>query len=463
MNSVILAMTKCRHKEIKDFLFPGDGLEAAAILVCNQGHGLNYQRLIVADILSLPYERSVRKEDSVTWPFEKHLAPEKITDIDLKGQSIITIHSHPNGSFEFSTIDDETDEFLRGSVRHWFDDGRPIGSALMVPEGRIRGRTIDSSGNFVEMSSISVVGENIEVWKPEREIGKTGYEEKLSQTFGKGTLALLQSLTVGVVGCSGTGSILLELLARNCVGELVIIDDDFVEEKNLNRIINSTHASARRQEPKVKVLKGAIEAMGVGTHVHAFQGVTDQRRVVKALIDCDVIFGAVDSAYGRYHLDCLASAYCIPYFDVGVNIELDREGDIKAADAVSHYVQPDGSSLLSRNAYTMEQVTAENYYRNDREYYERNRIAGYLAEVGEDQPAVMSINMQAACMAFNDLLARIHRYRLDGNVEFSTQRFRMVHGHYECEVDSMKPHPLLKRYAGLGDESILVRNNLIDA
>ena len=34
MNSVILAMTKCRHKEIKDFLFPGDGLEAAAILVC---------------------------------------------------------------------------------------------------------------------------------------------------------------------------------------------------------------------------------------------------------------------------------------------------------------------------------------------------------------------------------------------------------------------------------------------
>ena len=77
-----------------------------------------------------PTKRSVRKEDSVTWPFEKHLAPEKITDIDLKRQSIITIHSHPKGSFEFSAIDDETDEFLRGSVRHWFDDGRPIGSRV---------------------------------------------------------------------------------------------------------------------------------------------------------------------------------------------------------------------------------------------------------------------------------------------------------------------------------------------
>ena len=90
-------------------------------------------------------------------------------------------------------------------------------------------------------------------------------------------------------------------------------------------------------------------------------------------------------------------------------------------------------------------------------------MAGYLAPVDEDQPAVLSINMQAACMAINDFLSRIHRYRLDKYREFSTQRVRMVHGHYEYEPDSMEPHPLFRNHIGAGDASLLVRNNLIDA
>ena len=90
----------------------------------------------------------------------------------------------------------------------------------------------------------------------------------------------------------------------------------------------------------------------------------------------------------------------IPYFDVGVDIEADGKGGITSADAVSHYIHPEGGSLLSRGAYTMEQVTAENWQRKDPAYYQEQRVAGYLAAVGEEQPAVMSVNMQAACMGF---------------------------------------------------------------
>ncbi len=266
-------------------------------------------------------------------------------------------------------------------------------------------------------------------------------------------------MRVGVIGCSGTGSILIELLIRNCVGNLVIADDDTLQEKNLNRILNSTINNARRQEPKVLAIKQSIEEIGMETKVDAYQGLTDSPDVVAALIDCDVIFGCVDSAFGRYHLDCLASAYLIPYFDVGVNLDADGKGSIASADAVAHYMHPEGTSLLSRGAYTMEQVTAEDWQRKDPAYYERQRVAGYLAAVGEEQPAVMSVNMQAACLAFNDFLARIHAYRLDDNHEFATQRFRLVHGCYENLVDEGSPHPLLKRYIGMGDRSILVQNN----
>ena len=458
MTTTILTMTASRYEAVLNHLFPGDGLEAAAILLCNQGAGRRHRRLLVAGVLYPPHHLSERKEDFVAWPFGDCLSPEKICDIDRDGQSIVTIHSHPQGCGGFSGIDDCNDRELFSSVCNWFDDGRPNGSAIMFSNGRIEARTVDAHGRFSHMPTVSIVGDSIRIWKARKSHQKTAYQEKLAQTFGKGTLDLLNNMRVGVIGCSGTGSIIIELLMRNCVGELVVVDKDIVEEKNLNRLINSTIDHARKRQPKVLAINGAIQKIGMGTKVDFFQELTDSPDVLAALIDCDVIFGCVDSAFGRYHLDCLASAYLIPYFDVGVHLDADGEGGITAADAVSHYIHPEGTSLLSRGAYTMEQVKAEDWQRKDPAYYKQQRVAGYLAAVGEEQPAVMSINMQAACLAFNDFMARIHTYRFDDNREFATQRFRLVHGCYENTEDKAGPHPLMKRYMGTGDRSLLVRN-----
>ncbi len=459
MKTAIMAMTERRHKAIFNHLFPADGLEAAAILLCNQGTGELHHRLIVADILSLPHHHSTRRRDFVSWPFGDYLSPDKISDADRQRQSIVTIHSHPNGHDKFSRVDDRNDRELFVSIGNWFDDGRLNGSAIMLPDGSIKARTVDVRGKFTGMATVSVVGDNIHIWKQLRQKKQTTYHGKLSQTFGRGTLELLRSMRVGVIGCSGTGSIIVELLVRNCVRELVIVDNDVVEEKNLNRIVNSTMSAARKKWPKVSAIRQAIRRIGMNTKVVTVQELTDSPEALKALVDCDVIFGCVDSAFGRYHLDCLASAYLIPYFDVGVHIEADGKGGITAADAVSHYIHPEGDSLLSRGAYTMEQVTAENWLRTDPAYYQQQHMAGYLAAVDEEQPAVMSVNMQAACMAFNDFMARIHHYRFDDNREFGSQRFRFVHGHHESTADNESPHPLMKKYMGTGDESLLVKNN----
>lgn len=459
MKPALLAMTARLHSEVFDHLFPGDGLESAAILLCNQGKGKRCRRLVVADVIYPEHGLSERKKNFVSWPFEDCLPPEKISDIDLRGQSIFTIHSHPKGLDRFSEVDDKNDRELFSSVCGWFDDGRRNGSAIMLPDGQVRARTVDARGGFSDMATVSVVGDDIKLWKTGKPGKRSSYHNKQAQTFGTGTLDLLRDMRVGVVGCSGTGSVVIELLVRNCVGELVIADNDIVEEKNLNRIINSTVKTALDKQPKVHAIERAIKEIGIGTRVDACLGLTDSPGVVEALVDCDVIFGCVDSAFGRYHLDCLASAYLIPYFDVGVNLEADGDGGITAADAVSHYVHPEGGSLLSREAYTMKQVEAENWRRNDPDYYENQRKAGYLAEVGEEQPAVMSLNMQAACMAFNDFMARIHGYRFDDNGEFGTQKFRLVHGCYENSADTGTPHRLMEKYLGTGDASLLVRNN----
>ena len=456
-----MVMTQDQHRELLHYLFPGDGLEAAGAIICNQGTGAHSRRLIATDFLHLPHRRSLRQKNRVSWPFADIFTPERIGEIDRQGQSIVTVHSHPDStSNRFSDIDDLNDRLLFESAFNWFDDERLLGSAVMLSDGAIIGRTIDIGGTFHRMANVSAVGDDICIWSHRSRRAASAYHSKLAQTFGAGTLDLLRGLRVAVVGCSGTGSIVIELLVRNAVGEIVLVDEDIVDEKNLNRITNVAMRHALNREPKVAALRQAVDALGLDTKVHTHCGLTDSPEVLRALVDCDILFGCVDSAFGRYHLECIANAYLIPYFDVGVHLEADGSGGIAASDAVSHYVHPRGTSLLSRGVYSMEQVTAENYRRTDAAYYREQRLAGYLAEVGEEQPAVISLNMQAACMAFNDFVARIHRYRLDQNGSFAAQRFRLVHGSYEAEGDAGGAHKLFEPYRGEGDHSLLVRNNI---
>ena len=261
MKPALLAMTQRLHQEVFEYLFPGDKLESAAILLCNQGTGKHYQRLIATEVLHLPHRLFERKRNFISWPFAEFLSPEKISDVDRRGQSIVTIHSHPSGYKEFSEVDNRNDRQLFPSVCNWFDDQRQNGSAIMLPDGSIIARTVDPNGNFSDMKAVSVVGNDIRIWKSRKPRKETPYQNKLAQTFGSGTLNLLHGMRVGVVGCSGTGSIIIELLVRNCVGELVIVDGDMLEEKNLNRMINSTVSAARGKQSKVSAIKQAIETI----------------------------------------------------------------------------------------------------------------------------------------------------------------------------------------------------------
>ncbi len=48
------------------------------------------------------------------------------------------------------------------------------------------------------------------------------------------------------------------------IGRLVLVDPDVVEEKNLNRILNSGKEDAYLGKPKVFALASAVARMGLG-------------------------------------------------------------------------------------------------------------------------------------------------------------------------------------------------------
>jgi hypothetical protein len=375
------------------------------------------------------------------------------SDAARKQLVVLKIHRHPSGFARFSSLDDKADRALLGSLRCLAPNEIGHASAVMLPDGEIFARVFARDGRFIKIDRVMVVGDEVVSYVNKPSMKKTPVDQaflRTQQAFGRGTVSTLSRMRVGVVGCSGTGSWVVEMLARLGVGELVLVDPDSIERKNLNRIVNSTATDAVTGRAKVKVLARAIRRLDLGTRVFAYRTDILQRNVVRALADCDFLFGCVDSADGRDALNRVAAFYTIPYVDVGVRLEADGRGGVQQVCAAVHYLIPDGSSLLSRRVITPEQVRAESLHRRAPDQYAALRKEGYIHGVNADSPAVVSVNGFAASHAVNEMLARIHPFRRDENSEFRFQTFSLTDGAW-LRIEDGPACPYLSKRTGRGD------------
>jgi hypothetical protein len=253
-----------------------------------------------------------------------------------------------------------------------------------------------------------------------------------------------------VIGCSGTGSPLIEQLVRLGIAKLVLVDPDVVEEKNLNRILHATIADALARRPKVEVMRRAFEETGLGCEVVPLQRNLVDPEVIRHVAECDILFGCMDGAEGRNLLNRVATFYCQPYFDVGVRLEADGVGGVSQVCGGVHYLQPGGSSLISRGVITPEDIEAEALRRTDPEEYERRFKVGYIRGIRENRPAVISVNMQFASMAVNEFLARLHPFRDDSNDGYAWTSTSLTQMHIYAKPDGDACVRLAK-YVGRGD------------
>ena len=319
-----LTLTSGQQAELRRHLFPDDGCEAVALILCGRRADPARHRLVARRVVPVPYDAcSVRCPTRVTW--STGMLPPLLEEAARLGLALMKVHGHREPS-DFSETDDKSDMALFPSVCAWTGNG-PHGSAVMFADGRMIARTVDDCGRFTRVSSVNVVGDDLPFWPVGAdESAVPEFGRRVAQTFGAGTYELLRRLRVAVIGCSGTGSPAVEQLARNSVGSLVLVDPDRVEAKNLNRILNATRADARNRRFKVDVLARAISKMGLGTVVETYPMSLFDARAIKAVASCDVVLGCMDSIDGRHLLNKLATFYLLPYFDLGVKIEADGCG-----------------------------------------------------------------------------------------------------------------------------------------
>lgn len=401
----------------------------------------------------IPYEDcTVREKDIVQWSTQKIIPYlKRLTKSDF---GILKIHSHPGGLESFSMQDNSSDCELFDFVFGWSDSDNPHASAIMLPEGKMIGRFVFEDLHYETISKISVVGDQLEYFiSKETDSFEPDFALRTIQTFGDKTYQRLSNLKVAVVGCSGTGSPVVEQLVRLGVGEIILVDPDIMEFKNLNRIINSKYSDAERGKPKVEALSDAISDIGLGTKISTFQrNLYDAAVVLETIAKSDVVFGCMDSVDGRFLLNQLSTFYLLPYFDIGVKLEADGKGGINQIVASVHYLQPGKSSLISRGMFDMEDVKAASQYRKCPEEFLELKKNAYIKNVNVDSPAVISINMNISSHAINDFLNRIHPYKVETPDAYASSTVDVTEGYiFNTKEDDYETDFYLRKKNGRGD------------
>ena len=120
-----------------------------------------------------------------------------------------------------------------------------------------------------------------------REIGHEGQEKLLSSR-------------VLLVGCGALGCAHAETLARAGVGNLRIVDRDFVEFSNLQRQTLYNEAAAKERLPKAVAAKKRLSEINSHIEIEAVVADVNHSNVETLIKDCDLILDGTDNFQTRY-------------------------------------------------------------------------------------------------------------------------------------------------------------------
>jgi len=446
-----LSMTQRTYETLTRHLFPGDGKEAAAVMVCTRVPGRR-QRLLVKEIILVPYTACSRRDDfSITWPSE--FIEQGIDLAQQKGLALVLIHSHPGGTSDFSDVDDRSDQEIIPCI--FAACGDVHGTAIMLPNGFIFGRLYSPEMHVSTINLVSIIGTDLRFyWETDK-----ARCAKRPMAFTSEMIAELSRITAGVIGVSGTGSIVAEQVCRLGFGRVILIEFDTVEHKNLNRILNAIKMDADKGLAKVQVFSDRANQYRDEPYVVPVNANVLSREAVLALAESDVVFSCVDKLRARSIADLLSQSFLLPLFDVGVGISTrSLENGELAVDEVAgriDYVHPDGSSLFDRKVYTSAALQAEALLESDPEAHADQVRRGYIEGMPEQAPAVISLNMRAASACVMEFIARAYPFRQEPNDQYARTRFMLAESIEEFMSEAEFPKRQSHLLAQGDDEPLL--------
>jgi len=233
--------------------------------------------------------------------------------------------------------------------------------------------------------------------------------------LGSAGLTRLSEAEVVVIGAGGGGSHIVQQLSHLAVGTITVIDPDVLEPSNVNRVVGTTYADVGQF--KAALLAQRFDRLGARL-IPLIESCTSIDGIA-ALQHADLSFGAVDSFATRNDIEAICRSSLTPYIDIGLNIELDDDGEVVSAGGQIAASLPTGQCLRCMGIVTDERLA-------------QDRL-GYAIAAAPDQQ-VVSMNGVLASEAVN--------IALDLLTGYSRRRDASTYISYDALLHSLRPHPL---------------------
>lgn len=307
--------------------------------------------------------------------------------------AIGVVHSHPGGyATTPSPLDDDMDEYFSRELAA-YSGGAPYCSLILERNDEtgftFSGRLYDH-GEWLTVSELLTVGSRLErqasaflelSGESTDPRGKT--TERLRALMGLASERRLRSAVVGVIGCSGTGSPAIEVLARAGVGGFVLVDPERLSPSNLERMHGAfwRHLILAELPLKVDLMREMIAEINPAARVTAFVGNVLHENVFHELLQCDLVLCCVDSYHGRVALSDLASHYLVPSIDVGLGMD-GKNGRVTEQVVDLTQYSPELPCAFCRERVDSAELAQELMTEEERAH--RQREAERAAERGDD-------------------------------------------------------------------------------
>jgi molybdopterin/thiamine biosynthesis adenylyltransferase len=391
-------------EHLREVLRRQPDVENAAYLLCRLSRTDGEARLLVREVIPvLPEHRLEASSSHMKIASPSYRAAMKRADQEKS--SFVFVHTHPNGYPRHSQQDDKEESPLFRTAYVRVHNDAVHASLVLGESGVLAARIWHEDGSTHPIERIRIIGKRFRFWFSENtEAPIPEFFDRQVRAFGPNLQRLLQRLSVGVVGAGGTGSAVIQQLARLGVGELVIADGETFDASNVNRLYGSR--TIDEGIAKIKIAQRVVADIGLDTRVRLVSKPISYRSAISAFKGCDVIFGCTDDEWGRALLTRLAVYHGIPVFDVGVKID-SNDGIIRSIHGRATALLPGTACLFCRGRITAERVAIESLRATDPATAAERVREGYAPELEDPAPAVIPFTTTVASTAVAELLQRL--------------------------------------------------------
>ncbi len=296
--------------------------ERFAFLLCSVADSLHGPVFIAIDAVLVPGSEVTRGDRG--WELSTAAVVGVVNRAISGGHALVEAHYHGGSKPQFSNTDRiGLDEFVPYVL-----DSLPATqyAATVWGERTVGGLAFMADGGQSSLESVTVIGNRFAqvVSQPDDRPDHSAFFSRQIPWFSESGQRQLASTRFGVVGASGTGSQVITQLGGLGVRSFVLVDPETVGEENLNRIPYATTHDIGQS--KVNLAARHLEQTVPDVEVHALNHALQSSEAFHALKGVDVLVGCVDNDGARLILNEIALAYGIPYFDVGVGIQVDGSG-----------------------------------------------------------------------------------------------------------------------------------------